>query len=269
MKGEYLMKSIKLALTVVVAVLFVFSVVSYLQAAEKAKEAAATTTEKAGETKVEKAEQKMEEKATKADENAAKLPSGDLTAAEKKPEAKEKDVATLIMDTPSVSTFAKAVKTAELGEMLTGKASHTVLAPNDDAFKKMGAAFDAIMKDKEKLADLVKANMISGKWTFADLQKVTEVNDANGAKLAVTSKDGVVTVGGVKVPSTATMASNGALYVTDTVLMPKPKVEKPAVVKEKEKAAAVEAEKAAEEAKAKPAEAGEKATGKEKAPDQK
>jgi uncharacterized surface protein with fasciclin (FAS1) repeats len=96
-----------------------------------------------------------------------------------------------------------------------------VFAPTDEAFAKLPAGtVDALLKDKAKLAGILKYHVVAGQVTAAQVTKLKEAKTLEGQSLAIAAKNGV-TVNGAKVVKTDVMASNGVIHVIDQVLLPK------------------------------------------------
>lgn len=130
-----------------------------------------------------------------------------------------------IVDTAAAAgqfkTLIKAVQTAGLVETLKGPGPLTVFAPDDAAFAKLPAgALDALLKDKEKLAKVLKYHVVSGKVMAKDV-KSGDVPTVQGQSLKVVASSGGVTVDNAKVVKTDIEASNGVIHVIDQVVMPK------------------------------------------------
>lgn len=123
-------------------------------------------------------------------------------------------------------TLISAAKAAGLGDTLTGKGPLTVLAPTDDAFKKLPAGtLEALLKpeNKAQLAALLKSHVLPGKYSGERLNKAKArqytVKTAGGANVLFDKKDGL-TVSGAKVTKADISASNGTIHVIDAVIVP-------------------------------------------------
>ncbi len=142
-------------------------------------------------------------------------------AAEAAPVAEApKDIVDTAVAAGSFNTLAAALTAADLVEALKAAGPFTVFAPNDEAFAKIPKAdLDNLLKDKEKLATVLKYHVVSGKVTAADVGKLTTADTL--AELPVK----IDTTSGVKINDSTViqadiMASNGVIHVIDTVLMP-------------------------------------------------
>jgi uncharacterized surface protein with fasciclin (FAS1) repeats len=119
-------------------------------------------------------------------------------------------------------TLIKLVKLAGLGGALAGKGPLTVFAPTDAAFAKVPASTVAALEhNRAKLRAVLLYHVVQGKITAAQLVKRHSVKTLNGQSLSVRVKNGVVTVGGVRVIKTNIGASNGIIHVINGVLIPR------------------------------------------------
>jgi uncharacterized surface protein with fasciclin (FAS1) repeats len=120
------------------------------------------------------------------------------------------------------NTLLEAINTAGLADTLKGPGPFTVFAPTDDAFKKVPKAqLDKLLKDKDKLAKVLKFHVISGKLMAADVIKLKENDTVAGVKVKFSSKGADVMIDKAKITKTDIAAGNGVIHVIDTVIMPK------------------------------------------------
>ncbi|WP_195908383.1 fasciclin domain-containing protein [Novosphingobium sp. Gsoil 351] len=161
------------------------------------------------------------DKADKAatDDAAPKVSSETLTAA--------------IGGTPGLTTVAAALKGTGLANVFDGTAPYTLLAPDDDAFGKLGET-GTMLKAPENgaaMASVIKAHVLPGYVTVKDIDaalkaargkpvrmttmagdEVTFVRD--GEALSVTAADGST----ARVSGSDVAAGNGVAIPVDTVL---------------------------------------------------
>ncbi|MEO8165944.1 MAG: fasciclin domain-containing protein [Betaproteobacteria bacterium] len=120
----------------------------------------------------------------------------------------------------SFKTLVKAVKAAGLVDTLKGEGPFTVFAPTDAAFAKLPpGALDALLKDKEKLKDVLTYHVVPGKVMAANVT-TGDVKTVEGKSIDVQVKGGKVTTDKANVIKTDIVASNGVIHVIDTVMMP-------------------------------------------------
>jgi uncharacterized surface protein with fasciclin (FAS1) repeats len=131
------------------------------------------------------------------------------------------DIIATALAAGNFGTLANALKAADLIDTLKGTGPFTVFAPTDDAFKKLPAgALDGLLKDKTKLAGILKYHVLPGKVMAKDVATGDVKTVAGSTMKVVKSADGV-TIDGAKVTKTDIEASNGVIHVIDTVVMPK------------------------------------------------
>jgi uncharacterized surface protein with fasciclin (FAS1) repeats len=119
-------------------------------------------------------------------------------------------------------TLIKLAGVAGLAGALEGKGPLTVFAPTDAAFAKLPrTTVAALVHNRAKLRAVLLYHVVKGKITAAQLVKRQSVKTLNGQSLAVRVKNGVVTVGGIRVIKTNIAASNGVIHVIDSVLIPR------------------------------------------------
>jgi uncharacterized surface protein with fasciclin (FAS1) repeats len=135
----------------------------------------------------------------------------------------DKNIVDVAVANGSFKTLVAALKAADLVPALQGAGPFTVFAPTDAAFAKLPAGtVDALLKDKVKLAALLKYHVISGNVAAADVIKAKEVKPKtlNGAALDIKVVGGKVMVNNATVVTPDVHASNGTIHAIDTVVMP-------------------------------------------------
>ena len=119
------------------------------------------------------------------------------------------------------NTLVKAVQAAGLVDTLKGKGPFTVFAPTDDAFAKLPAGtLEALLQDKQKLAQVLTYHVVPGKVTAAQV-KPGAVKTVQGQSLRLRTDGGAVMIDDAKVIKTDVIASNGVIHVIDSVVLPK------------------------------------------------
>ena len=139
--------------------------------------------------------------------------------------AADKDIVDTAVSAGTFQTLVTAVKAAGLVDTLKGDGPFTVLAPNDDAFKKLPAGtVESLLKpeNKEKLAAILKYHVIPSKAMAADVVKLDgkKVKTVEGSEVSIKVKDGSVYVDKAKVIKTDIVTKNGVIHVIDTVILP-------------------------------------------------
>ncbi len=132
-----------------------------------------------------------------------------------------KDIVGVAKDAGSFKTLCAALEAADLVGALQGEGPFTVFAPTDEAFAKLPAGtVEGLLKDKVKLAAILKYHVVSGKVMAADVVKLKEAKTLNGKAAPIKVEGGTVTVAGSKVIKTDIAAKNGVIHVIDTVMLP-------------------------------------------------
>lgn len=140
------------------------------------------------------------------------------------------DVLTTLAASGQYKTFLSLAMEAGLNDTLKGKGPFTLFVPTDEAFMKLPASTLADLKkpeNKEKLANILRLHIIAGaELKTSEVAKMHETSATlAGETLHVTSTDGKIEVGTMKVMATLLAhqnirASNGVIHAIDTVLMP-------------------------------------------------
>ena len=128
-------------------------------------------------------------------------------------------------------TLVTAVKAAGLVDALSSAGPFTVFAPSEEAFKAVPkSTLDSLLQDKEKLGNLLKYHVVSGKYLARDVvealksKKSADIATLQGESIHVIEKGTFkksVMVNDANVTATDIMASNGVIHVIDKVIMPK------------------------------------------------
>lgn len=140
----------------------------------------------------------------------------------------KKDIVDTAVGVGSFKTLVAALKAADLVETLKGEGPFTVFAPTDEAFAKLpkGPLFDTVgellkPENKDKLAELLKDHVISGKVTLGKALDAGEVATLQGSRIPAKFADGRVLIGPAGLLKADIAASNGVIHVIDQVLLPK------------------------------------------------
>ena len=150
------------------------------------------------------------------------------------PSAASGDVVGVLSSSTNFAPMALAIKNADLEATLKAAGPFTVFAPNDVAFSKVPKpTLDDLMKDKAKLARVLKYDVIAGKYTKTDIIKalnagkgkaVLKTIDGDALTLSVNDKSNMQLTDAkgntAVVVSFDSMASNGVIHGLDTVLIP-------------------------------------------------
>jgi uncharacterized surface protein with fasciclin (FAS1) repeats len=121
----------------------------------------------------------------------------------------------------NLKIFVAALKAAGFTESLRGPGPYTVFAPSDEAFARLPpGAWDALVRDKARLAKVLTYQVIPGKILIAEV-KPGKTKTLQGGTLDLKSDNGRVTADEATVIESDIMADNGVIHAVDTVVMPK------------------------------------------------
>lgn len=121
------------------------------------------------------------------------------------------------------NTLVAAVKAADLVDTLKGEGPFTVFAPTDEAFAKLPAGtVESLLlpENKDKLVAILTYHVVAGSVSASDVVKLTSANTVQGSSVAISVKDGQVSINNATVVKTDIQAGNGIIHVIDTVMMP-------------------------------------------------
>ncbi|NTS76670.1 fasciclin domain-containing protein [Catenovulum sp. SM1970] len=133
------------------------------------------------------------------------------------PTAKER-----LITQQGLNTLVQAIHAAGMVDELRTGGPYTLLAPNNDAFKKLPAGtLDNLLKpeNKAQLIDLLSRHVIEGEYKKADISQVDSAVMLNGDEVKVTTQAQTLNINDAKVINADIMASNGIVHVIDTVLV--------------------------------------------------
>lgn len=135
--------------------------------------------------------------------------------------APTKNIVDTVINADHFTTFAAAMKAADLTAELAAKGPFTVFAPTDEAFKKLPAgAYDSLLKDTGKLKAVLNYHVVSGHLMARDL-KPGGLATAQGTPLTVVVSSSDVRVNGARVTKADIVATNGVVHAIDAVILPK------------------------------------------------
>lgn len=147
-------------------------------------------------------------------------------------DAEHGTLAAKIGSAPGLTTISKALSEAGLADVFDGPGSYTVLAPDDDAFAKLGDGGKALNDpaNRAELVALLRGHILPGHLTPEAIRKA--IADKKGPVAMRTLADGTVTFGangdtimvtgddGAKasVDGSALVASNGVVLPLDGLI---------------------------------------------------
>lgn len=146
--------------------------------------------------------------------------TGDWAITVKKRRKGQRNIVETADSTGAFKTLIAALKEADLLSALEGEAALTVFAPTDDAFAKLPpGTLEKLLKNKKKLAEVLKYHVVSGELTAEDLEGVATAKTLQGQGVPVDTSLGV-RVGPAFVIKADIGCTNGVIHAIDTVLLP-------------------------------------------------
>lgn len=121
------------------------------------------------------------------------------------------------------SILVKAIQAAGLQDALKGDGPFTVLAPNDEAFRRLPKGTIANLlkpENKEQLVSILKYHVIAGKVEGANAVSLKQADTLAGLPLSLSFKNAALYVNDAKVIATDISTKNGVIHVIDSVLIP-------------------------------------------------
>ncbi|MGL4994388.1 MAG: fasciclin domain-containing protein [Bacteroidales bacterium] len=140
-----------------------------------------------------------------------------------KPDGPTSNILQLVEATPSLSTLKTAIDAADLESALSSNtASYTVFAPTNDAFAKLPeGALESLLSDPEgALQSILLYHVIEGVYSTEKLTNELNIKTLNGEYIQVTVGGGTIYVNDIELSVAPIYATNGVVYIIDTVLIP-------------------------------------------------
>ncbi len=136
--------------------------------------------------------------------------------------ASNRTVLEVIAANPEFSTFARAVREADLSAVLDGPGPVTAFVPTDTAFAALPAgALDDLFEDRTALAVLLAYHLAPGSLSVADVTASARVPTLLGEPLSVAVRPGgAVGIDGANLTLLDIPAQNGMVHIVDGVLFP-------------------------------------------------
>ncbi len=116
------------------------------------------------------------------------------------------------------TTLVAAVTAAGLVEALQSPGPFTVFAPIDAAFAKLPpGTITSLVQNPPQLGRILKYHVVSGRYTKADLEKLTEVTSLEGTTIRLNFKKNEVK--NATAIMTDVEATNGIIHAIDNVIL--------------------------------------------------
>ncbi len=129
------------------------------------------------------------------------------------------DITRTVCASPSFNTFAKIVKTAQMGATLQKKGPYTLFAPTDKALSKLSpSTLKDLTASPARAKRFVNGHIVSGKIMTDKLKKGKSRTTISGRTLAVSMEKGRIHVGQARIIHGDLVCTNGVIHSIDTVL---------------------------------------------------
>src|ERR671932_2950401 len=130
------------------------------------------------------------------------------------------DIVETAANAGTFNTLVKAVKAADLVELLKGEGPFTVFAPVDAAFDQMPeAALDELLQDIPKLKKILAYHVVTGDVRSDNLVEIDEAPNIERSVLVIDSSNGYK-VNQANVLQADILADNGVIHSIDSIVMP-------------------------------------------------
>jgi transforming growth factor-beta-induced protein len=124
--------------------------------------------------------------------------------------------------TPLISTFADALDTADLADAVTNGEPYTLFIPLNSAFATFTPAeLQALLSfgNRDVLTKVLRHHVVPGRVRVDDLAAGSTLDALDGTTLDVVVQDGLVYLDGARVVVPEVEASDGLIYLLDTVVL--------------------------------------------------
>lgn len=145
------------------------------------------------------------------EEGAVPMAEGNMTTGE------EGDIVSVVVDDGNFETLVAALEAADLVAPLQEPGPYTVFAPSDAAFASVPV--DELLQDIPRLTGILTYHVVEGDYTIEDLATLDTLATLSGQDLTISRIDTTVSINGAQIVGKL-VATNGVVYVVDSVLMP-------------------------------------------------
>jgi uncharacterized surface protein with fasciclin (FAS1) repeats len=144
-----------------------------------------------------------------------------IQSVESRPEVTKGDILDLAKQCGKFTILLTAIERAGLTEEFKKEGPFTVLAPTDEAFKRMSEGeLEDLLKDKDYLKSLLLVHVIEGQTRIRDAVMREELRSIDGTPLFFHTNEAGTFVNDSKIIMADIEATNGMVHVIDTVLYP-------------------------------------------------
>lgn len=140
-----------------------------------------------------------------------------------KDDASMKDIVKVAVRSADHTTLVRALKQAELVDVLANPGPFTVFAPTNEAFNKLPkGTLDDLMKPEKKtdLQNILQYHVTTSSLKADYFKDGQTIGMVNGDHIAVSVKDGKIVLNNSATIVASVQASNGLVHIVDAVLLP-------------------------------------------------
>lgn len=133
------------------------------------------------------------------------------------------DAAARIASAGTFRSFVRALKAADLVNLVEGRGPLTVFPFTDAAFESIGGdTVRGFFTDTTRLVSLLRSHIVSGVVTSAELVAAgsARLTALSGSVLRVTTRGADLFVNGARVVRPDVHAANGVIHIVDALVMP-------------------------------------------------
>jgi uncharacterized surface protein with fasciclin (FAS1) repeats len=136
-------------------------------------------------------------------------------------ERSDKNIVEIAVGAGSFNTLVAAVKAADLVGALSGPGPMTVFAPTDAAFAKLPAGtVEFLLANIDQLTSILTYHVVAGEKNPKELLSEQFVKTLEGSDVEAKGCARMLMINNSLVIAKPIYASNGVIYVIDTVLLP-------------------------------------------------
>ncbi|WP_292410125.1 MULTISPECIES: fasciclin domain-containing protein [unclassified Methanoculleus] len=120
----------------------------------------------------------------------------------------------------SIST--RMIQAGGMEEILRGEGEYTAFFPTNEAYSAFSAeVLDAVLKDRERLADMIAYHIVRGKLTVRELGQLEAIATLQGEHLDITGPPAAIRLNDATVVEPDIECTNGIYHIIDRVLLPR------------------------------------------------
>jgi uncharacterized surface protein with fasciclin (FAS1) repeats len=137
--------------------------------------------------------------------------------------AQPKDIVDTAIAAGTFRTLTKALAATGLANVLKRKGPFTILAPTDEAFRRLPAGkLEDLLRPENQgiLQQILTRHLVSGLLGSAQMARMKSATTVSGHQIVITAgRDGLM-VDNARVVATDIAATNGVIHAIDAVILP-------------------------------------------------